>query len=59
MFVHCLDVCFNVRSHKMTHGQLTREEILASLEERIRALRESDPGEMADAVEHVESYQAL
>ncbi len=59
MFTHTLDICFNVRSHKMVHDQLTREEILAALEERIRALRESDPSEMADACGHVESYPCL
>jgi hypothetical protein len=59
MFVHTLDICFNVRSHKMAHEQLTREEILAALEERIRDLRASDPSEMADACGHVETYPAL
>ncbi len=59
MFNHTLDICFNVRSHKMDHTELTREEILAALEERIRDLKESDPGEMADACGHVETYQTL
>ncbi len=56
MFVHCLDISFNVKSERMGHNQLTREEILTALEARIKNLRESDPSEMADAIGHVESY---